>query len=453
MASSDSAVRTMPHNTLAEETVLSAILTDPENTIDRCVEKLTPAHFYVRGNRMIYETCLAMREKAEVVETNSVVSRLKDAGHLEEVGGIFRVNQIATAFVTSANVDYYLGLLQEKHQLRRVIESSTRFIQMAYERQDSVEQVMDEVEKDMLVLCDSGAKAERNFREITQGMLENVTKINQLKGKLPGLNWGYRDLNRLTFGLKPGEMIVVAARPGIGKTAFALNVAERIAVDEGKPIGFMSLEMSAESLALRIACSRSRVNSRSFYHHSVNEGEMKEFSQAARAIEGAPIHIIEASMISISQLRSSTRRLHAKHKIEVLFVDYLQLVQSSGLGGRNDSREREVAQVSAGLKSLAVELNIPIVVLSQLNRESLKRDGGPQLSDLRESGAIEQDADIVCLLSRKDAANDRGEPEKCVVAEVYVAKNRNGPVGDLKLTFFPEITRFEDYRESDVNPA
>ena len=140
MASSDSAVRTMPHNTLAEETVLSAILTDPENTIDRCVEKLTPAHFYVRGNRMIYETCLAMREKAEVVETNSVVSRLKDAGHLEEVGGIFRVNQIATAFVTSANVDYYLGLLQEKHQLRRVIESSTRFIQMAYERQDSVEQ-------------------------------------------------------------------------------------------------------------------------------------------------------------------------------------------------------------------------------------------------------------------------------------------------------------------------
>lgn len=453
MTSSETAVRTMPHNTLAEETVLSAILTDPENTIDRCVEKLSPAHFYVRGNRIIYETCLAMRERAEVVETNSVVSRLKDAGRLEEVGGIFRVNQIATAFVTAANVDYYLGLLQEKHQLRRVIESSTRFIQMAHERQDAVEQVMDEVEKDMLALCESGAKAERDFREITQEMLANVTKINQLKGKLPGLNWGYRDLNKLTFGLKPGEMIVVAARPGIGKTALALNVAEKIAVDEGKPIGFMSLEMSAEALALRLACSRAKVNSRSFYYHSVNEGEMKEFSQAAKAIEGAPIHIIEAPMISISQLRSSTRRLHAKHKIEALFVDYLQLVQPSGLGGRNDSREREVAQVSAGLKSLAVELKIPIVVLSQLNRESLKRDGGPQLSDLRESGAIEQDADIVCLLSRKDAANDRGEPEKCVVAEVYVAKNRNGPVGDLKLTFFPEFTRFEDYRESDVNPA
>jgi replicative DNA helicase len=453
MASSETAARTMPHNTLAEETVLSAILTDPENTVDRCVERLTPGHFYVRGNRIIYEACLAMREKGELIETNSVVSRLKDAGRLEEVGGVFRVNQIATAFVTAANVDYYLGLLHEKHQLRRVIEASTRFIQMAHERQDAVPEVMDEVEKDLLALCEEDAKQERSFLDITEKMIAKVQDMCESRGKPTGLSWGFREMNTFTFGLKGSEMIVIAARPGIGKTALALNVAERIAVDDGKPIGFMSLEMSAEALALRIACSRSRVNSRSFYTNDrVPDGVLREFIRAAKSIESAPIHIIEASMISISQLRSSARRLRARHKIEALFVDYLQLVQASGLVGRNDSREREVAQVSAGLKSLAMELDIPVVVLSQLNREGGKREGGPQLVDLRESGAIEQDADVVCLLSRKEMKEDvrPGEP---VIAEVYVAKNRNGPVGGFKLTFFPEFTRFEDYRDADLNPA
>lgn len=453
MSSSETAVRTMPHNTLAEETVLSAILADPEGVLDRCVERLTPEHFYTRGHRIIYETCVAMRDKGEVIETASVISRLKDAGRLEEVGGIFRVNQISTAFLTTASVDYYLDLLREKQQLRTVIEASTRHIQMAYERQDAVEQVMDAVAQDLLVLCSQSAKQERSFFEITEKMIEKVQEMSRSRGKPVGLSWGYRELNTLTFGLREGEMIVIAARPGIGKTALALNVAERIAVDQGEPIGFMSLEMSAEALALRIACSRSRVNSRSFYQNEkVSDELLREFIRAAKSIEGAPIHIIEAPMISISQLRSSARRLHAKHGIKALFVDYLQLVQPSGLGSRNDSREREVAQVSAGLKSLAMELKIPVVVLSQLNREGGKREGGPQLVDLRESGAIEQDADIVCLLSRKEM-KEEVRPGEATVAEVYVAKNRNGPVGGFRLTFFPDFTRFEDCREIDVNPA
>lgn len=453
MADSATPVRVMPHNSLAEETVLSAILADPENTIDRCVERLTPEHFYARGHRLIYETCVAMRDKGEVIELPSVVSRLEDAGYLKDVGGVHEVSRIASAFVTAANVDYYLGLLREKHQLRRVIESATRFIQMAYEQQDAVEQVMDEVEKDMLALCQDETKRERGFFEITEKMIAKVQEMHASRGKPTGLSWGYRDMNTFTFGLKPGEMIVIAARPGIGKTALALNVTERIAVDDGKPIGFMSLEMSAEALALRIACSRSRVNSRSFYtNERVSDETLRGFIRAAKNIESAPIHIIEAPMISISQLRSAARRLRARHKIEALFVDYLQLVQPSGLAGRNDSREREVAQVSAGLKSLALELEIPVVVLSQLNREGGKREGGPQLVDLRESGAIEQDADIVCLLSRKEMKDDLrpGEP---ATAEVYVAKNRNGPVGGFKLTFFPEFTRFEDYRDVDVTSA
>lgn len=453
MASSETSVRTMPHNTLAEETVLSAILADPEGVIDRCVARLTPEHFYTRAHRLIYETCVAMRDKGEIVETGSVISRLQDAGRLEEVGGIFRVNQIATAFLTTENVDYYLDLLREKQQLRSVIEASTRHIQMAYEHQDAVEQVMDAVAQDLLVLCSQSAKQDRSFFEITGKMIEKVQEMSRSRGKPVGLSWGYRELNTLTFGLRESEMIVIAARPGIGKTALALNVAERIAVDQGEPIGFMSLEMSAEALALRIACSRARVNSRSFYQNEkVSDEHLREFIRAAKSIEGAPIHIIEAPMISISQLRSSARRLHSKHGIKALFVDYLQLVQPSGLGGRNDSREREVAQVSAGLKSLAMELKIPVIVLSQLNREGGKREGGPQLVDLRESGAIEQDADIVCLLSRKESKEEM-RSEGATTAEVYVAKNRNGPVGGFRLTFFPDFTRFEDCREIDVNPA
>ncbi|MBI4026969.1 MAG: replicative DNA helicase [Verrucomicrobia bacterium] len=447
MATSEGSPRMMPQSAEAEIAVLGSILLSPNEALDLCLQQLTPEHFYQRSHQIIFAAIAGMRGKGEPVDAVTVTTRLKDAGKLEEVGGAYYLSRLSVAFPTAAHVDFYVRILREKYRLRRLIETATAAIQRAYEWQDEAEKVIDEVETEILKISDDKTHKEmESIKEITDRVVSKVSEIQENRGKVAGLSWGFRDLDRLTFGLREAEMVVVAARPGIGKTSLALNVAEKLVLDKKIPVGIFSLEMTADQLALRMACSRSRVNMWHLYHGGISEKSLQEFGRAARLIGDSQLYIMDTPQISIAQLRAASRRLKNRFHIEILIVDYLQLMVATGLG-RNDSREREVSMISGGLKALAKELKIPVIVLSQLNRQVEQRDDGkPRLSNLRESGAIEQDADIVCLLARKDAYDEEGgAPKEAIEADVIIAKNRNGPVGEIKLTFFPEYTRFEDF--------
>ncbi len=439
------AARVMPQSAEAEIAVIGSILLNPNEALDLCIELLTAEHFYQRSHQIIFSTLCAMHGKGEPIDVVTVTTRLKDLAKLDEVGGAYYLSRLTVAFPTAAHVEFYIGILREKYQLRRLIEVATIAIQTAYDSQDDVDKVMDRVETDILKICEGHLQKEaESMKEIADRMVAKVSEIQENRGKLPGLSWGFRDLNHVTFGLRPAEMIVIAARPGVGKTSLALNVAEKLALEEKVPVGIFSLEMTAEQLALRMACSKARVNLWQLYHGGVSEKSLQEFVRAAGMIGDAPLYILDTSQLSIGQLRASARRLKSRFNIQILIIDYLQLMVASGMG-RNDSREREVAIISGGIKALAKDLNIPVMVLSQLNRQMERDERKPKLSDLRESGAIEQDADIVCLIARQDAYDDTGRPEKAVAADVVIAKNRNGPVGEIKLTFFSEYTRFEDF--------
>ncbi len=446
MPTTEIAARMMPQSGEAEIAVLGSILLSPNETLDRCIELLSPEHFYQRSHQIIFSTICTMRGKNEPIDAVTVTTRLQDIGKLEEVGGAYYLSKLSVAFPTAAHSEFYINILKEKYLFRCLIEVSTLAIQRAYNSQDDVDKVMDQVETEILKICEGNIRKEiESIKEITDRVVSKVGESQENRGKLPGLSWGFRDLNKLTFGLRPAEMIVIAARPGIGKTSLALNIAERLVLEEKIPAGVFSLEMTSDQLALRMACSKAQVNMWNLYHGGVSEKSLQEFVRAAGMIGNSPLYIVDTPQISIAQLRASARRLKTRFGIQVLIVDYLQLMIGNSMG-RNDNREREVAMISGGIKALAKDLNIPIIVLSQLNRQVEREDGRPRLSNLRESGAIEQDADIVCLLTRKDAYDeDSGVSKKSIEADIIIAKNRNGPVGEIKLTFFPEYTRFEDF--------
>ncbi len=437
--------RVMPQSTEAEIAVLGSILLSPNEVLDRCIEIMNPDYFYQRSHQVIFTVLCGMHAKSEPIDVVTITTRLKDQGRLEEVGGAYYLSKLSVAFPTAAHVEFYITILRDKYQLRKLIEVSTKAIQIAYDSQDEVDHVMDQIETEVLKICEGNIKKEiEPIREIADRVVSKVSEIQENRGKMPGLSWGYRDLNKLTFGLRPAEMIVIAARPGIGKTSLALNVAERLILEEKVPVGVFSLEMTADQLALRMACSKARVNMWELYHGGMSERHLQEFVRSAGMIGNSPLYILDTPQITISQLRASARRLKNRHGVQLLIIDYLQLMVAGGMS-RNDSREREVAVISGGIKALAKDLDIPVIVLSQLNRQMERDERKPKLSDLRESGSIEQDADIVCLMARKDAYEEEsGDPKKAIEAELIIAKNRNGPVGEIKLTFFPEYTRFED---------
>lgn len=451
MAGTDIVPRTMPQSVEAEVAVLGSILLNPSEALDLAIELLKPDHFYQRSHQIIFATLREMREKGQPIDTVTVTTRLKDLGQLEEVGGAYYLSKLSVAFPTAAHVRFYIDVLREKRQLRELIETCTTAIENAYEAQHDVDHLMDQVETRILTICeDQASKEGTSIKEIANQVVTNVNKIHENRGKLPGLSWGFRDLDEQTLGLRPAEMIVIAARPGIGKTSLALNVAERLALDKDIPVGVFSLEMTAESLALRMACSQARVNPWELYHGHAEGKTLQEFARAAYRIGNSKLHIIDTSQMNILQLRASARRLQRRVGVQLIIVDYLQLMVGSS-GNRNESREREVANISNGIKALSKELRIPIIVLSQLNRQAEREERRPKLSDLRESGAIEQDADIVCLLAREDAYDkETGTPQDAVEANLVIAKNRNGPTGEIKLTFLPKYTRFEDYSSMET---
>jgi len=440
--------RAMPHSLEAEEYLLSCCLLDGSDTIARCLEaRLPPAAFYSPANSLIYEKLCALYQAHPPVELAVLAEELKTAQQLEAVGGYAYLTQISARIPTTAQAVYFLEKVRELYLLRELIKAATGAVERAFNYQGGLEEFVDKVEQDIFSVTQARVgDAVKSMKEPTREAMNVINKMMMKKGELTGVASGFKDLDALTFGFQRQEMIVLAARPSMGKTSLALNTAEAASLPKrGEPVTTLvfSLEMSASQLALRMLCARARVNMKLLRDGLLpkNGEEMQRLVATADEFSKAPLFIDDSSHLSIMELRAKARRVHARHKLGFIIVDYLQLISPTD---SKVPREQQVAEASRGLKALAKELDLPVLVLSQLNRSSEKENRVPRLSDLRESGSIEQDADVVLMLARPKDSEENYQVASDS-ADLIVAKQRNGPVGELKLTFLRDITRFENH--------
>src|SRR6266571_835249 len=438
--------RTPPHSVDAEQGVLGSMLISPRETIAECVEKINEDYFYVPAHRTIYDVLVDLWNASQAIDLITFTQVLRDRHLLDSVGGAAFVTSLFTFVPTAANVGYYLDIVRDKYILRQIITAATESVRRAYEEQDEVNNLLDEVEQRIFAVGEDRFKGEMlSMKEQVMSTLESIEKLFENKGAITGVSTGFRDLDKLTSGLHSSEMIVIAARPSMGKTALAMNIAEHAAIEVKLPVAIFSLEMSAQQLVQRMLCSRARVNLAKTRDGFLAEADFPKLTHAASKLAEAKIFIDDTAGLTILELRAKARRLKAQHDVQLIIVDYLQLLRSTSRRAQ-DNRQLEISEISAGLKGLAKELKIPIIVVAQLNRQPEARSGGkPRLSDLRESGSIEQDADLVGLLVRPEIyeEDEEARAEKAGEAELIIAKQRNGPVGEIPLTFLKEFTRFE----------
>jgi replicative DNA helicase len=442
--------RLPPHDLQMEQGVLGCVLLSPNDCMGECIEKLKDEGrevFYDLRHQTIYETLAEMYNAREAIDLIMVQSRLKNKQLLEQVGGIAYLSQLQDAVPSAANLSYYLDIVREKFLLRKMIQTCTEVVGRVYDYEGEVDALLDEVERDVLRISESRVQGGVvTTKELVGKAVQTIENFFSRQGLLTGLATGFMDLDRMTDGLHGSEMIVVAARPSMGKTSLAMNIAEHVALELKLPVAVFSLEMSAEALVLRMMCSIARVNLRSIREGFMSESDFPKLTNAAGRLANAKLFIDDTAALSILQLRARARRLHQQHDIKLFVVDYLQLLHSTARRAQ-ENRQQEISDISSGIKALAKELRVPVLVLSQLNRE-LERDKSrkPRLSDLRESGAIEQDADVVGLLYKPSSSeDDEGVSEEAdgIPVNLLIAKQRNGPTGDINLTFLKSYTRFE----------
>jgi replicative DNA helicase len=442
--------RLPPHSPEAEQGVLGCALLSPNECLGECIEKLKDNGqevFYDLRHQTIYETLAAMFNTREAIDVITVQQRLKDKQLLDQVGGIAYLSQLQDAVPSAANLSYYLDIVKEKFLLRKMIQTCTEVVGRVYDYEGDVDALMDEVERDVLRISESRAQSDSlTTKELVGKAIGTIENFFSRKGALTGLGTGYADLDRMTDGLHGSEMVVIAARPSMGKTSLAMNIVENVVLEQKLPAAVFSLEMSAEALVMRMMCSIARVNLRSIREGFMSEADFPKLTNAAGRLANSKLFIDDSAGLSILQLRARARRLHQMHGVKLFVVDYLQLLHSTARRSQ-ENRQQEISDISSGLKALAKELKVPVLVLSQLNRE-LERDKSrkPRLSDLRESGAIEQDADLVGLLYKPSAGeDDDGNMEEAdgMPVNLLIAKQRNGPTGDVNLTFLKSYTRFE----------
>ncbi|MCX7712840.1 MAG: replicative DNA helicase [Chthoniobacterales bacterium] len=442
------AQRQLPQSSEAEQALLSSILNDPLSVLDLCVEKkVTPEFFLNPANAIIYQICLEMRNSHKAVDLVLLSEELRERGLLERVGGIGYLGQLEVYVSTAANASYYVEILREKYLQRRIIMTCTEMASRSYEEHEDVDLLLDEVERRIFEIGESRHQRDTpTFGEEINRAIENIEAVykNKAHGGITGLPTGFPELDRLTSGLHGGEMVVIAARPSMGKTAFAMNIAEHIAVDLKKPVAIFSLEMSTQQLVQRLLCSRARVNLQKIRDGFLSKADFPNLFRAANQLRDAKIYIDDTAGLSILDLRARARRFREKFGVELIVVDYLQLLRSTSRRAQ-ENRQFEVSEISAGIKGLAKELQIPVLVLSQLNRQPDERGGRPMMSHLRESGSIEQDADLIGMLYRPEvyAQDEEERMELSGKAELLIVKQRNGPIGEIPLTFLKEFTRFE----------
>ncbi|MSS70148.1 MAG: replicative DNA helicase [Candidatus Latescibacteria bacterium] len=443
--------RLPPQAVDVERAVLSAMLID-SGAVGAVVEILPETAFYQTAHRKIYTTMISLYGKGQPVDQITVVQELMRRQHLEEVGGVVAVAQLAGEVGTSANAEYHAKIVLEKALRREMINISSQVAAECYAETEDAFQLLERAEQKFFGL--SQGAISRGFKPL-EGILhetfELVERAHKRAGALSGLTTGYRELDELTAGLQPSDLIIVAGRPSMGKTAFGLCVARNVAVKEKVPVGVFSLEMSEQQIAQRLLCAESRVDSHRLRTGRLSDDEWMRLAAWSSKLVEAPIFIDDTPGISVLEMRAKARRLKAEHGVGLIIVDYLQLVTTHD---RIDNREQEIAKISRSLKALAKELNTPMIACAQLSRAVETRGGDkrPILSDLRESGSIEQDADVVMFLYRPEVygvKDDQGNEQEGV-AEVIIGKQRNGPLGSVFLTWLSEYGRFEDpemYRE------
>ncbi|MCX5711444.1 MAG: replicative DNA helicase [Candidatus Omnitrophica bacterium] len=429
-----------PQNLEAEMAVLGSMLID-EEAISIAVETLESDLFYKDSHRKIFQAIVDLYNGNKAVDLITLTNELKRSGSLDEVGGASFLTALANSVPTSANINHYVGIVKEKGILRSLINNSTRIVSLCYESEGNVDEVVDCAEKFIFEISDKKTHGTYlQLKDIIKDSIETIDKLYQKKQHVTGIPTGYIDFDIKTAGLQPSDLIIVAGRPSMGKSALALGMAEYAGVVEKIPTAIFSLEMSKEQLVQRLLCSHARVDAHKVRTGYLATSDWPRLTAAAGKLSESPIFIDDTPAISVMELRAKARRLKMHQDIKLIILDYMQLMR--GTAGI-ENRQQEISEISRSLKALARELNVPVVAISQLSRAVESRtDHRPQLSDLRESGAIEQDADVVVLLLREEYYSPT--PDNQGVAEVMIAKQRNGPVGNLRLAFIKEYTRFEN---------
>ncbi len=432
--------RIPPQSIEAEQSVLGSMLIDKE-VVPVVMEILKPEDFYRPDHREIYNVIIELFDKAQPIDLITVSERLKLHGKLELVGGLEYLSNIATEVPTTANVKHYSKIVEEKALLRKLIKASSDIVDLGFNASEEVSYILDKAEQSVFdILQKRSSQGFVPIKDVLVDTFNNLEEMYNNKGNITGIPTGFTDLDFKTSGLHNSDLILIAARPAMGKTAFALNLAQNAAVHSHVPVAVFSLEMSKDQLVNRILCSEAMVDSNRMKTGKLEDNDWQKVAKALAPLSEAPIYIDDTPGVSITEIRAKCRRLKLEHNLGLVVIDYLQLMQGSGKKG-GENRQQEISEISRSLKILAKEINVPVICLSQLSRAPEARtDHRPILSDLRESGAIEQDADIVMFLYRDDYYNP--ETEKKNIAELIIAKHRNGSTGTVELVWLGQYTKF-----------
>ncbi|SEQ06440.1 primary replicative DNA helicase [Piscibacillus halophilus] len=445
---------TPPHNIEAEQSVLGAIFLQP-NAIVSASEILEPDDFYRVNHQRIFEVMIRLTDKGEPIDLVTVTNELREMDVLEEVGGVTYLTDLAESVPTAANLEYYAKIVEEKSVLRRIISTATGIVTKSYEEKDELSEIIDYAEKSILDVSQQKASGKfRNIKDVLINVYDNIEQLHHQSEEVTGVPTGFKDLDHITSGFQKNDLIIIAARPSVGKTAFALNIAQNVAIHAQENCAIFSLEMGAEQLVMRMLCAEGNIDAQRLRTGSLQEEDWGKLTMAMGSLSDAGIYIDDTPGVKISEIRSKCRRLKQESGLGMVLIDYLQLIQGSGSSREN--RQQEVSEISRQLKALARELEVPVIALSQLSRGVEQRqDKRPIMSDIRESGSIEQDADIIGFLYRDDYYNDDTEKENII--EIIIAKQRNGPIGTVELAFVKEYNKFVDldrkYNEADIPPA
>jgi replicative DNA helicase len=441
MPSESTLERPLPSNLEAERSILGAILLD-NNALNTAIEALKAEDFFLPQHRHVFQHMAALGEAQHAIDLVTLTEELHRRGELEAAGGAPYLASLVDGVARVSNVEHYARIVKEKAMLRNLIHATHNIQQQAFEGEDGADAILDGAESSIFALAEDRVKAGLiPIKEIVHENFDRLEKIFREGKSITGITTGYGELDKLLSGLQPSELIILAARPSHGKTALALNLAENIAIRGGLPVAVFSLEMSKESLLQRLVASVAQVDAHKFRSGHLSREDWKRMTEALSVISSAPLWVDDAGSISVLEIGAKARRLKREKGLALLVVDYLQLITGRG---RFNSRQEEVASISRGLKGLAKELQIPVLVLSQLTRAPERDERGPQLSDLRESGAIEQDADVVMFIYRPNFFNLNATPEERDMADILIAKQRNGPTDKIKFVFRSRLTRFEE---------
>ena len=429
----------LPHNLEAEQCVLGAILIH-NDAFNVAAQLIDAGDFYRDAHRRIFDKMVGLSEQGQAIDLVTLRDELSRSGDLEEVGGPAYVSALADGVPRSTNVEHYARIVKERATLRDLIYSANKIAAAAYSTRDDADVVLDRAEQEIFAIAEG--RIHTGFvplKDLVEGSFTTIERLQEQKGLVTGVPTGFADIDEMTAGLQPADLVIVAARPSMGKTAFALNVGLHVGTATERTVGVFSLEMSKEQLFMRMLTSEARVDSHRVRTGMLNEGDYNRLSEALGVLSRARVFVDDTPGLGVLEMRAKSRRLKAEHGLDLVIIDYLQLMQGRG---RFENRTQEIASISRSLKQLAKELDVPVMALSQLSRAPESRaDRRPQLSDLRESGALEQDADVVMFLFREEMYEET--PENAGVAEIIIGKQRNGPTGTVRLAFLKQQTRFE----------